>query len=197
MRIRRTPDPQQEAHTCDFALRSFLVDPLLAPKLPRDIPSAVVAHRSADGSDTTHRRESSCAMLRAAEHGCVPSGGHPARPADAVQENLCDSALAAATCETARLFPVSAGAVCRSSTIESLGASTTATAWFDPTALAGSTTACRDPSARLLGRRSYKTLFPVAPAWAARRCRRWLPEGPRSGYDRRAPTEDRPAAAIL
>src|SRR5260370_26534653 len=106
MRIRRTPDPQQEAHTCDFALRSFLVDPLLAPKLPRDIPSAVVAHRSADGSDTTHRRESSCAMLLAAEPGCVPSRGPPPRPADAVQENLCASALAAPHCETPRLFPL-------------------------------------------------------------------------------------------
>src|SRR5205814_8621152 len=112
-----------------LAPRSFLADPLSAPKLRKDTPSAVVVHRSADGWDTTHWRESSCATLRAAAHGCVPTGRRPAKLADAVQENLCGSALASATRETARLFLAFAGAVCRSSTTESLGASTTATVW--------------------------------------------------------------------
>jgi hypothetical protein len=129
----------------------------------------------------TRWRESSSATLRVAEYDCVPSGRRPAKLANAVRENLCGSALAAATRETARFFPAFAGAVCRSSTTESLGASTTATVWFDPTAIAGSTTACRDPSTWLLGRRSYKTLFPVSAARVAHRCCRWPPAGSRSG----------------
>jgi hypothetical protein len=54
----------------------------------------------------------------------VPNGRRPAKLAHTVQENLCGSALAAATRETARLFAF-AGAVSRSRTIESLGASIT------------------------------------------------------------------------
>jgi len=156
----------------------------------------VVAHRSADGWDTTRWREFSCATLRAAEHGCAPSGTRPTKLAAALQENLCGSALAAATRESARFFLAVAGAVRRSSTIESLGASATATIWFAPMAIAGSTTAYRDPLTWLLGPRSCKTLFPVAPAPAAHRCCRWPPGGSRSGYDHRAPTAARPAAAI-
>jgi len=97
-------------------------NPLSAPKLPKGIPSAVDAHRSADRSDTIHWPEFLWATLRAAEHGYAPSGRHLARLADAAQESLCDSVLARATRESARLFPVSACAVCRSSTAESLGA---------------------------------------------------------------------------